>query len=69
MSRPRFQFGLRLAILLITLVCVASAWIGWTQYKARLDKIHDSEPRIGDEPGSTTMPKAVGGDQPTESDK
>ena len=35
--RRRFQFSLRLALLLMSLACVVASWIGWRLYTARLD--------------------------------
>jgi hypothetical protein len=35
--RRRFQFSLRLALLLMTLACVVASLIGWRLYEARLD--------------------------------
>ena len=38
MPRHRFQFRLRTLMLLVTLACVLAAWIGWMNYKARIDE-------------------------------
>jgi hypothetical protein len=35
--RRRFQFSLRLALLLMTLACVVASWIGWVLVKYRYD--------------------------------
>jgi hypothetical protein len=34
--RRRFQYGLRLAVLLLTLACSVGGWIGWQRYTALL---------------------------------
>jgi hypothetical protein len=39
LARPcrRFQFSLRLALLLMTLACVIASYVGWRIYKAKTD--------------------------------
>ena len=46
MPRPRIQFGLRLAVLLMTLVCVLASWFSWKQKKAKLDEQWDREREV-----------------------
>ena len=43
-TRPRFQFSLRLAILLMALVGAIAAWRGWVRYAARLDQQYRGAP-------------------------
>jgi hypothetical protein len=62
-ARRRFQFSLRMAILLMTLACVLAAWIGWIEHKARLDAA-SAPPKAAPPENSTVLPRVRDEAQP-----